>query len=441
MPDALAWADADALTVDPSDMRPFSPVETIAYPKFDGSVIMAPVLQVADIVQLHRAVEFLRDDADATLGPGVCGYRRGAEDGFSYSRENIRFHEMIAAETENAQYVVLADIQEFFWHSDWDLVLRRAVDLTSHEAAAPLRRFAQAASAAGIHCLPAGYADARLLGNVVLRAVDDVVTAPMVRWVDDYRIFCASEEEAASQLQALRGALAADGLRLNERKTAAVQAGSFAWGLGDSLQSVYHPDVERPEQVRASLRTVFFRAAQEPIRDRRALRFVLPRLAEQGDDCAVEWALSALPQIPWEAPRICAYLGAFADCSEVAARVEEIFLRAAMDGDTWMACRTAALASHTGVSTRGGTLLADVLRTTDSRSLWALGVRALAVSGHRGRVDAVLDSGVRDVRAAAAALVDIDRAHEAATLSGLPAATREVLSAGPVPIPEVDAIL
>ncbi len=440
VPDVLGWADALGLAVEPAVDATLGHIETIGFPKPDGNVLVAPVLQVPNMIRLHRAVEFLRDDAESSLAPGVCGYRRGAEGGFSYSRENIRFHEMAQGEAEHAQFVLLADVQKFFWHVSWHLVLDRAASVTSRSDVEPLREFALAAGSSGLNCLPAGYADARLLGNVVLRAVDDAITNPFVRWVDDYQISCATEEDAVQQLEALRSVLSADGMKLNERKTSIVPAAKIA-GRRDSLQSVYHPDVERPEQVRAALRAVFTDAALDPIKNRRALRFTLPRLAEQRDDCAVDWALKILPEIPWEAPRLCAYLSAFAERPEVARRVETLLLKAAAIGDIWVAVRLAVLACYTRLSDTSASALAEVLHRTESRSLWGLGVRALAVSGHASHVERLFDGGISDSRAAAGALVDLGLGHRLPRLPDVHGATLATLADGPAPLPEVDAIL
>jgi hypothetical protein len=117
VPDALGWADAEGVwrtVYDGLAHRLASAdraedahrrIETIEVPKPDGGVTNAPILGLHHVALLHLATDPLRDAADAALSPGVCGYRRGAEPGYSYSFENLRFHEFSQAEAGSAAFV------------------------------------------------------------------------------------------------------------------------------------------------------------------------------------------------------------------------------------------------------------------------------------------------------------------------------------------------
>lgn len=440
VPDVLGWGDAEALIEDPEDR--LDEIETMYYPKPDGTLMSVPLLGARNLARLHRVTDALRGRADESLAPGVCGYRRGAEVGLSYSRENLRFHEFSSAEADSVEFVAVADVAKFFEHAPWNLVLASAADLLpTAEERRDLERFASDAVASGLRYLPAGYADARLLGNLVLRRADAALGDRFTRWVDDYRIFTPTEEEARGQLDALRAALDIDGLKLNESKTRVMGAAEFTAGSGSSLQSVYHPDVESADQVRAALRSVFAAAAGDPVGQRRSIRFVLPRMANERDEIAVEWALRMLPTIPWEAPRLCAYLAAFAHRGDVAESIEAALLDAVTADNTWFATRLAALTTRTGISAATAEDLSAGLGRTSSAALWGLGVRALALSGHGVEVRRLIGQGIADQRAAAGALVDLGEQRAGGLVTGVAAATRDLLADGPAPLPELDAIL
>lgn len=466
IPDVLGWADSVGIwngVYDSARRRAAAEavlagaqsearwIETIQVPKPDGGVTNAPILGVSMVAWLHLATDALRDAADAVLAPGVCGYRRGAEAGYSYSFENLRFHEFSQTEAESASFVALADVERYFENVPWSLVLESVGEVVPAGDLHELRAFACEAEEAGLHCLPAGYADSRLLGNLVLHRVDAILRdgavacgAPLrfTRWVDDYRIFVDSEEEAAEHLGVLRQALASFGLGLNETKTAVVPAAQFIARAGNSLQSVYHPDVETSDQVRAALRSVFLEAASEPVAKRRSLRFTLPRLANESDDVAVDWALKMLPDIPWDAPRLCRYLAAFADRPEVAERIERRLVEATADpSSAWLACRIAALACRSGVSAQTAPILASQLDSSTSSGLWGLGLRALALSGHGHEVHHLIAQGVCDPRAAAGALADLGEQSAVREIDSVDEATRQLLGHGPAPLPALDAIL
>lgn len=440
-PDALGLVDAESEIARGFSDGTVGKVEQLRFPKPGGSTLRAPVLAMPAMGQFHLAVEELRSPIDAALAPGVCGYRRGAEEGFSYSSENIRFSQLTEAEAQHSKVVVFADVRHFFEQCSWDVVVDRVDALVGHNVEINgLRDFAKVAASTGLAGLPAGYANSRLLGNAILASVDSVIDPTFVRWVDDYRIFVDSQYEADQVLNQLREALDTMGMSLNESKTAVVTSRELANRRETSLASVYHPEIESPDQVRAALRSVFVDAVQGSSVKRRSLRFVLPRLAAQGDDIALDWVLRNLEAQPWEAPRFASYLQAFDSDSRVRDGVQRTLLGAVSQPQPWLAIRLAALTCHTGLSAHLADAMAEAAIATPSVSLWSLLLRSLAVSGHGAHVQVVLAAGVRDSRVAMAALCDIE-ADTGPVESGVAPGTFAALNRAPAPLPNVASIL
>lgn len=439
VPDVAGDIDTEALLSTAPSVGTLGGAETLRVPRPSSPPLLATLLDASARGELHRAVETLRDRVDAQLAPGVCGYRRGAEQGFAYSLEHRRFQDLSDGAAADAGWVAFADVRAFFEHCTWDLVLnavRRIAPATDLE---PLARFAEAARASGVQSLPAGYADSRMLANAVLASVDTALDLPFVRWVDDYRIFAPTRHEAEQALARLEEALHGCGLVLNEAKVRFVPAAEFGGLRGMPLESVYHPDVEPAVQVRSALRSVFLRAVQESPVNRRQLRFVLPRMAAQGDDFALDFALRCADAMPWEAPRLAGYLAAFASRPRVGEAVEERLLAAATERP-WQAARFAALASHTGIHSNVDAV-ASLAARADSRALWGLLLRALSLSGHRGVVAELTGSTmVLDPRAALVARRDVDLPGGAFEDLVAPA-TADALRECPAPRPVVDTLL
>ncbi len=439
VPDPLGHADLEPLlnrSLPPKDT--LGEWERLAVPRAIGRPLIATMLRAQAHGALHRATHDVRGAIDDALTPGVCGYRRGAEVGFSYSSENRRFQQFSEGEADGSRWVVLADVERFFDHCSWDVVLS-ALNRTAPSASmAGVRAFADVAQRAGLATLPAGYADARLLANAVLAGPDSALDVPFARWVDDYRLFASTRTEAESSLTRLEDALAETGLTLNSSKVAIVSTEEFRAMSGMSLASVYHPDLESPPQVTAALRNVFLRAVQSDPPSRRELRFVLPRLAAQGDDIALEWVLRSVASMPWEAPRFATYLLAFQSRPIVQQFVERTVIDAA-DQSTWLATRFAALACHTGVTGLTADAFASAATRTRSTALWGLLLRALSLSGHEKHVG-LLTGAPRDARAALAARRDVGLPDEGAA-DHVAEETLVALGGHPAPLPIVDSIL
>jgi hypothetical protein len=83
--------------------------------------------------------------------------------------------------------------------------------------------------------LPVGPAGSAVLANAVLASADAALgPRPYLRWVDDYLVGVASEEEALEVLDRLREALGRMGLQPARSKTAIMDAGPTVRWLGTS---------------------------------------------------------------------------------------------------------------------------------------------------------------------------------------------------------------
>jgi hypothetical protein len=436
VPDVIADADISEAVKTPRLEE--QDVRFVDVPRVGGGHRMAPVLSGSALAALREAVQPLREVSEAVLNPAVCGYRSGAEGSTGYSEEYRRFRSFAEALSESSSFVVIADVRNFF-DSVGPLALRRSFDdrlggswETLHELLASLRRL-------GVTGLPAGYGDARLIANGVLATVDEMISVPFTRWVDDYRLFASSISEAEAAVKDLREGLAKVGLSLNEDKRLILDTGDYRKQRhGVPLDSVYHPQDEPPAAVRASLRTVFARAAAE--NDRRQLRFALPRLAEQADPIAVTYALNALGGNSIDAPRLVHYVSQFLTLEDTSAKVEAI-ARSASASD-WTLMRLVPLLCRITVSPR--TLDALVRRTAQSQSNLVRGTltRLLAIHGREDPLTLALESrSIPDARAVLAACWDVNRSAPSWLSDAVPATTRALESLGRAPLPAVASLL
>jgi hypothetical protein len=336
-------------------------------------------LPFPDRLALHDAVSELAVIAEKALEPGVCGYRAGAHAGSGHREEYGRFNEMTDALAETAHSVVVADVRSFFS----SVTLSDAVSLLEGTfgtaATARLSSLVHEWTKQGQHVLPAGYADARLLANLVLHHVDRQLPMPFTRWVDDYRLFVNGPEEAREAIQLLEQCLGALRLTLNDAKVS-VRLGGASWTGRLPLTSVYHPDNEGPAPTRAALRRLFAASTTDPAARRRELRFVLPRLALSGDSIAVPFALHALRALPWEAPRVVGYLDGFLDDERVGPAVNILLDSAARAANTWMLARLAPLACRLPITEPAAARLQDLLAPSAPPVPWAAALRIWHVS-------------------------------------------------------------
>jgi hypothetical protein len=441
-PDVAGDADLPHLA-DTESLGSSSPHEHelswIEVPTPQGGQMRVPVLHPALLLALHHATAGLRGEADAILEDGVLGYRYGARSGWHYAPAWRAFSDCVADLAATHAWVVFTDVSSFFACTSWEQVLAAVGRLEGETAGRDLEPVAQRFRRAGQDTLPSGYADARFLANLVLAWADREVGAPFVRWVDDYRLFADSETEARRALDRLHRVMREIGLRPNESKTRVLPGAVAAAENENTLASVYHPERDSRETVRANLTRVLERAAKDPVAKRRELRFALARLAREQDPSGVRWALDELEEIPWEAPRLVSYLSVFA-AGEVADAADGILAAAARERDAWLIARLAPLVWLTGVAERSASPLANALPALDGTPAWGLALRVLARAGRRAAVQNAIHSQVADGRGALAALADLG-CKPPQWLSRAEPGLAAALGEGPLPGPPVMSLL
>ncbi len=426
---------------------------TLAWPSLAGgsfSKLVVPrpnrkpmevfMLPFKDQVHLHSAVEPFRQGIDRLLRPTVCAYRRGAEKGYDYRNEYTRFRDIVQAGISDSQYVVKADVRDFFATSSFGLAVETLERLTNQRAMG-LRRMWGRLHSVGIETLPAGYADARLLANVILHSVDATISWSFTRWVDDYRIFAGSLRESEQVLETLSAGLDRLGLSLNREKSAVIpRAKAVGELLGRSLESVYHPDAESPAQTSAALSTLFVDAASDPVRRRRELRFSLRRLQKSKDPLAVDFALSSLISLPWEAPRLVSYLTQFRSDTRVQCEVHAAFVKACELGDDWLVGRLSPLIMKLPKEHESLEAARSYASASTCAASWGLALRVMAQAKDRAGVLKETAEHCLDPRGALVALRDVDIPALKSLRVQAPL-TASSLEASPAPLPFTDSIL
>lgn len=437
--DPAGLADLDALCGSDDDWFPRVPAQWLGVPSTKGTTAAMPVLHPYLHSAFHYAVDSLREPIEHCLDSGVFGYRRGAEPGSRYARDWQRFRDWAGTAATHHRFVVHADVRDFFTNVSWARVVEASRTLGVD--AASIGTLALQMERAGLDSLPPGYADARMLANLVLCDADEQVGAPLARWVDDYRVLVGDMKEANQVLVRLERALDQLGLSLNEAKTEIVPLAEEMDRAANTLASAYHPERDPPDVVRESLWNVFDEAVGDPIGRRRALRFSLARLGKERDARAVDKVLDGLPDWPWEAPRAVTYLAAVAGDSRIAPGVDHLLRRAVETGDSWLVARLCPLACRLGLTRATRRVLAQMIDAFVDTPAWGLALRVIALGGDVQTTNRLInDAGELDPRAALAAAADLGLKAPPRIIACEPILA-QVLRDAPPALPVVDSIL
>jgi hypothetical protein len=432
--DPLGEGDYSAVAAAPTLDGPIWPLNV---PRPDGGTRTVHLLDVGLLLYLHRCTRQLSETASSQLLPTVCGYREGAVPGTSYRNEVRRFSELDVALAAEHPYVVIADIQSFFDSVAMEPLLESVVRWSPDETASieqALHRFREAK----VPGLPAGYADVRLLANTLLHQVDSALHLPFVRYVDDYRLYADTLTDAGYGIDALRVALEKIGLTLNESKSSILSSEEYLASKGRQLTSVFHPETETVADTQSALREVFIDATARTVISRRDLRYCLPRMADVGDDFAVGFCIHALAGMPWEAPRITAYLAQFVQRPEVEHWLAHATADAASRNDHWMLGRLAPLLCNVPLTEAVAEGLIRYLSEGDATAAWGITLRALSRAGRHEALDLATGPAI-DARAAIGACADLGAPLSAALRARAPITAS--MSAHGFPLPRTDSLL
>jgi hypothetical protein len=304
LPDAVAGAGA-------AGNGPIKPVGRMDVAAAGGSrtVVLAPMpLRVRG----HQVAERCLPDREAALSPGVFGYR---DAGSAYRGDWAKFRAAAARPASARAVEVRFDVRQFF-----ATVPAGVLDAFGTEAG----HFARSVETEYGQCLLPGHRWARRFANAVLDGVDRSISAPFVRWQDDYRVFVHDRDEAASVLAVVAERLDEMGLALNADKT-----------------RIGHAQAPAPDN--ASPRAPGWKAAVTT-RDVPRLKFLLRLAAEVGDGRAggpddeqvpTPGLACLVAQEPVLAPR--AVWALVSRAGDAAARIE--LAAVAGSSDPWVAAR------------------------------------------------------------------------------------------------------
>ena len=134
---------------------------------------------------------------------------------------------------------LLTDVRDFYGSVSPGVVEGSCLAAGVHPADATLaRELIEGWQRQGATGLPVGPRGSAVIANAVLLAVDRTLgSRPFLRWVDDYRIAVAGEEDAAAVLLRIDEALAMQGLHRAEAKTRLVGSAE-PWPGAASLGSL-----------------------------------------------------------------------------------------------------------------------------------------------------------------------------------------------------------
>lgn len=143
----------------------------------------------------------------------------------NYNWEAFQNHCTVVLESGVYQYIVVADIADFFpriYSHPFEQALAEAISLKANHVQAIKKCFSQLNGSVS-YGIPVGQAASRLLAELVLDDVDRGLQGEGLnhcRFVDDFRIFCKTEKEALAALATLANLLFENhGLTLQQHKT------------------------------------------------------------------------------------------------------------------------------------------------------------------------------------------------------------------------------
>lgn len=295
-------------------------LETIIVATSTGprSVTLAPLSFRVDITGLTD--EALRL-VEANLPQHVCGYRDLLT---PYRAEWLRAQQLSDV-MSRGKLTLRVDVEKFFSSVSADTIARRA-----QLPGELVQAMTICEEVFGTPLLP-GHRWARRIANAVLAPVDRSISAPFVRWQDDYQIFLDSPGQSKGVLAEVAAAAREIGLELNWNKS----------GLAPRTLATHFPD---PAQMTTQERLKAFQAASEdPVGNRPWIKRMLRAYAEVQDAAAVEVAAGLLEADPCLAPRVASYLAA---CLMDTKATDAVLSVIETEDDPWIVGRALAAACH-----------------------------------------------------------------------------------------------
>jgi hypothetical protein len=224
--------DAELATHPPDNINTLSP---IGYTGFRWATQIDPIWNayyLALVIELGPAIERERIP---TLEQSVFSYRfvPPCADGSIFDSE-VNWHSFMKTclkVAEDFPHVIVCDVADFYYR-----VYHHRIENALKWLRTPGDEVKRIMDMLGVfsgtvsYGLPVGGPASRLLAELALNGVDKQLRsgkARFCRYVDDYRIFCASKEEAYQRLIFLSEKLANEGLSLQRSKTRILTADEF----------------------------------------------------------------------------------------------------------------------------------------------------------------------------------------------------------------------
>jgi hypothetical protein len=216
---------ADLETNPPENINTLAPVGSMGFRWATQIDPLWNAYYLALVVKLGTAIESARIPSSEKT---VFSYRfiTPSEDKGEIFDKDVNWQAYLrtcAEEAENFPYVIVCDISEFYsriYHHRIENALKWLKE--SPEVVRNLMDLLQVFSGSVSYGLPVGGPASRLLAELALNSTDKLLRSDGVRFcrfVDDYRIFCTTKEEAYQRLIFLSEKLFNEGLSLQKSKT------------------------------------------------------------------------------------------------------------------------------------------------------------------------------------------------------------------------------
>lgn len=314
------------------------PARTLLAPKAKYGFRPVTQLDPLDFLIYSALVYEVGADIEAARIPTtdnrVFSYRYGPSDNGDLFQQGIGYRHYVEearrrSNSEDVEFVATADISDFYariYHHRLENALRSCTKKTSHVTA--IMDLLSGWNGTETFGIPVGSAASRLLAEIALTDVDEALLAQgvdFIRFNDDYRIFAPDLREAYEAIAFLAETLYRNhGLSLQQHKTSIFDVADFRerflstpldremdslherferlleeLGLEDWYEPIEYDDLT-PEQQREidalNLSELLEEELQNGSPDVPIVRFVLRRLAQLGDDSAVDLVLGNIDE-------------------------------------------------------------------------------------------------------------------------------------------------
>jgi hypothetical protein len=370
-------------------------------PKRDGLTRTGHQIAPKERIYFQALVDSFLHAVDPRLdSPGhVFGYRprapRSSERPFGKNpiAQWLDFHHAVqeVARAKSYEAVVVTDIAAFFEQISHVRLEEQLVQLgVAPPIARELRTLLDGLMKGKSRGIPQGNDASSVVASIYLASVDRAMLSAgyaYYRYVDDIRIFAASEGQARRILRQLEAKVRTLELTLQPGKTrilvGAAQIKAEIIDADAEVDGIDYHWRSRPRRlalplVRKTWRSVSRRKAW----DKRLVKFLVNRLRKGSDDFAVNWCLDRLGTLDWLAELVAPYLALFVDQKRVQLGVEN-HLRSEGSESAWEAVALLRMCL-TAPKVRRGILDYAAMRVGDRNENPALRAWAAVLLGKAG---------------------------------------------------------